>query len=41
MKKKIIETILYSTGGVVAMALILIAFNVIAGAFKERVDLTK
>jgi ABC-type uncharacterized transport system involved in gliding motility auxiliary subunit len=41
MKKKIIETILYSTGGVIAMALILIAFNVVAGAFKERVDLTK
>jgi ABC-type uncharacterized transport system involved in gliding motility auxiliary subunit len=41
MKKKIIQTILYSTGGVLAMALILIAFNVIAGAFKERVDLTK
>src|ERR1043166_3010720 len=41
MKKKTIETILYSTGGVVAMAVILIAFNVIAGAFKERVDLTK
>ena len=41
MKKKTLETILYSTGGVVAMALILIAFNVIAGAFKERVDLTK
>lgn len=41
MKKKTIETILYSTGGVLAMALILIAFNVIAGAFKERVDLTK
>src|SRR5215813_360794 len=41
MKKKTIETILYSAGGVAAMALILIAFNVIAGAFKERVDLTK
>src|SRR6266404_4237792 len=41
MKKKTIETILYSTAGVVAMAIILIAFNVIAGAFKERVDLTK
>ena len=41
MKKKTIETILYSTGGVLAMALILIAFNVVAGAFKERVDLTK
>jgi len=41
MKKKTIQTILYSTGGVLAMALILIAFNVVAGAFKERVDLTK
>lgn len=41
MKKKTIETILYSTGGVLAMALILIAFNVVAGAFKERIDLTK
>ncbi|HTL56875.1 MAG TPA: Gldg family protein [Candidatus Limnocylindrales bacterium] len=41
MKKKTIETILYSAGGVAAMALILIAFNVIAGALKERVDLTK
>ena len=28
-------------GGVAAMAVILIAFNVLAGAFKERVDLTK
>jgi ABC-type uncharacterized transport system involved in gliding motility auxiliary subunit len=41
MRKKTIETILYSMGGVVAMALILIAFNVLAGALKERVDLTK
>ena len=41
MKKKTFETILYSTGGVAAMALILIAINVIAGAFKQRVDLTK
>jgi len=41
MKKKTLETILYSTIGVAAMALILIAVNVIAGAFKERVDLTK
>src|SRR5215468_10947678 len=41
MMKKPLETILYSTGGVVAMVFILIAFNVIAGAFKERVDLTK
>ena len=41
MNKKAIETILYSLGGVVAMAIILIAFNVVAGAFKERIDLTK
>ncbi len=41
MKKKTIETILYSTAGVIAMGLILIAFNVIAGALKTRVDLTK
>src|ERR1051326_1353263 len=41
MKKKTIETILYSAGGMLAMAVILIAFNVIAGAFKDRVDLTK
>lgn len=41
MKKKTLETILFSAGGIVAMALILIAFNVIAGAAKQRVDLTK
>jgi ABC-type uncharacterized transport system involved in gliding motility auxiliary subunit len=41
MKNKGLQTILYSTVGVVAMALILIAFNVISGAFKQRVDLTE
>ena len=41
MKKKAFETVLYSTAGIAAMAIILIAFNVIAGAFKQRVDLTK
>jgi ABC-type uncharacterized transport system involved in gliding motility auxiliary subunit len=41
MKKKTLETILYSTAGVLAMALILIAVNVIAGAAKKRIDLTK
>src|SRR6267142_2548375 len=41
MKKRPIETILYSAGGVLAMALILIMFNVLAGAAKKRVDLTK
>ena len=41
MKKKGLETLLYSTIGVVAMALLLIAFNVIAGAIKKRIDLTQ
>ena len=41
MKKKTLETILYSAAGVGAMALILIAFNVIAGAAKQRIDLTQ
>ena len=39
--KKPIETILYSTAGVAAMALILIAFNVIVSSVRTRVDLTK
>ena len=41
MKKKTLETVLYSTAGIVAMALILVALNVIGGAIKQRVDLTK
>ena len=41
MKKKSLETILYSTAGIGAMALILIAFNVITSTVKARVDLTK
>lgn len=41
MRKKTLETILYSMGGVAAMAIILIAFNVLAGVAKQRVDLTK
>jgi ABC-type uncharacterized transport system involved in gliding motility auxiliary subunit len=41
MRKKTVQTILYSMGGVAAMAVILVAFNVVAGAFKQRVDLTK
>src|SRR5262245_50351059 len=40
MKNKPIQTILYSTVGVIAMAGILIAFNAIASALKKRVDLT-
>jgi len=41
MKKKTLETILYSAIGIVAMGLILVAFNVISSAFKTRLDLTK
>jgi len=41
MQKKSLETVLYSTAGVAAMALILIAANVLAGAMRQRVDLTK
>src|SRR5678809_331871 len=41
MKKKSFQTLIYSTIGVVLMALILIAFNFIAGAAKTRIDLTK
>lgn len=41
MQKKSLETILYSAAGVIAMALILIAVNVIAATVRQRVDLTK
>lgn len=41
MQKKSFELFLYSTAGVAAMALILIAGNVILGAVKQRVDLTE
>ncbi|HKI70500.1 MAG TPA: GldG family protein, partial [Verrucomicrobiae bacterium] len=40
MKKKY-ETLFYSAAGVVAMALILIAFNVITGEFRLRLDMTR
>jgi ABC-type uncharacterized transport system involved in gliding motility auxiliary subunit len=40
MKKKGLETYLYSAIGIVAMLLILLAVNVIAGRLKARVDLT-
>ena len=40
MKKKQIETLLYSVVGVGAMCLIVIVINFIAGAFKTRLDLT-
>jgi ABC-type uncharacterized transport system involved in gliding motility auxiliary subunit len=41
MQKKSLETILYSSAGVVVMLVILIAVNVITGAFPARVDLTQ
>jgi ABC-type uncharacterized transport system involved in gliding motility auxiliary subunit len=40
MKTKNLESFLYSTIGVIAMLLILVAFNLIAAQFKQRVDLT-
>jgi ABC-type uncharacterized transport system involved in gliding motility auxiliary subunit len=40
MKKKQFETFLYSTIGIAAMGLILIAFNVIAVRARQRIDLT-
>ena len=39
-KKKQLETFLYSTIGIAAMALILIAFNLIAAKGRQRIDLT-
>src|ERR1700741_2404925 len=40
MKKKQLETFLYSTVGIVAVALILIAVNLIASRLRGRFDLT-
>lgn len=40
MQKKPLETLLYSTGGVIALLAVLIAANFIAGAFNLRADLT-
>lgn len=39
-KKKRLETLLYSTVGIAAMALLLIAFNLIAAKGRQRIDLT-
>src|ERR1017187_2354371 len=41
MQKKSLETILYSSAGIAVMLVILVAVNVIFGAFPERVDLTQ
>jgi ABC-type uncharacterized transport system involved in gliding motility auxiliary subunit len=40
MKQKNFQTYLYSTVGVVAMVIVLLAFYVISSAFKQRIDLT-
>ena len=40
MQKKAFETLLYSAGGVIALAAILVAANFLIGAFSARVDLT-
>jgi ABC-type uncharacterized transport system involved in gliding motility auxiliary subunit len=39
-KKKRLETLLYSTIGIAAMALLLIAFNLVAAKGRQRIDLT-
>ena len=41
MQKKSLEMILYSTAGIAVMLLILIAANVIIGAFPARLDMTQ
>jgi ABC-type uncharacterized transport system involved in gliding motility auxiliary subunit len=41
MKEKKVETLLFSTVGVLVMFVIVIAVNLIAAAFKTRLDLTK
>ena len=41
MQKKSLETILYSTAGIVVMLVILIAVNVITGVKPVRADLTQ
>jgi ABC-type uncharacterized transport system involved in gliding motility auxiliary subunit len=40
MKQKNLESILYSTAGVAAMLIVLLAFYVVTSACKDRVDLT-
>ncbi|MCC7486793.1 MAG: Gldg family protein [Burkholderiales bacterium] len=40
MQKKQLETLLYSTGGVVALLAVLVAFNFLASAVNFRADLT-
>lgn len=41
MQKKSLQTFFYSVGGIIAMALILVAANFILGGMRKRVDLTQ
>ena len=41
MKSKGLQTVLYSTVGVAAVALVLIGFNIITASVKQRIDLTE
>ncbi len=41
MQKKSFETVIYSTAGVIVMAVILIAVNVLTSTVRKRVDLTQ
>src|SRR3569833_1358492 len=41
MQKKSLETVLYSAIGVVIMAVIVVAFNILTAPVHRRVDLTK
>ena len=41
MAKKQFETLVYSAGGVIALAAILVAVNFLTGAFNPRIDLTE
>jgi len=41
MQKRHLETLLYSTGGVIALVAVLVAFNFLASAINVRADLTQ
>ena len=41
MQKKNLENLIYSTAGVVVMAILIVAVNILASAARQRLDLTK
>jgi ABC-type uncharacterized transport system involved in gliding motility auxiliary subunit len=41
MKQKNFETVIYSSMGILAMAVVMVAFYIVSGAFKVRVDITE